>query len=58
MLIDFRYDPEQDNYIYSFQMSSEKKLELTARLQSFGKTLGEAIPNYLEYMMIQENQHF
>ena len=30
MLINFQYDPEQDNYIYSFRMSAEKKLELAA----------------------------
>lgn len=58
MLIDFQYDPEQDNYIYSFRMSAEKKLELTARLQPFGSTLEEAIPKYLEYVMAQEGQCF
>lgn len=52
MLIDFQYDPEQDNYIYRFRMSAEKKQELTARLQSFGSTLEEAIPKYLEYAMV------
>lgn len=25
MLVDFQYDSEQDNYIYSFRMSAEKK---------------------------------
>lgn len=58
MLIDFQYDPEQDNYIYSFRMSAEKKQELSARLQSFGTTLEDAIPKYLEYAMAQENQCF
>lgn len=58
MLIDFQYDPEQDNYIYSFRMSAEKKLELTARLQSFGTTLEEAIPKYLEYAMEQEEKSY
>lgn len=57
MLLDIQYDLEQDNYIYSFQMSTEKKLELTARLQPFGTTLEEAIPKYLEYAMTQENQN-
>lgn len=56
ILIDIQYDPAQDNYIYSFRMSAEKKLELTARLQSFGSTLEEAIPKYLEYVMTQESQ--
>lgn len=58
MLIDFQYDPEQVNCIYSFRMSAEKKQKLTARLQSFGKTLEEAIPKYLEYAMAEVNQSF
>ena len=58
MLIDFQYDSEQDNNIYSFRMFAEKKQELTARLQSFEKTLEEAIPKYLEYAMEQESQCF
>lgn len=58
MLIDFQYDPEQDNYIYRFRMSAEKKLELAARLQPFGTTLEEAIPKYLEYAMTQEEKSY
>lgn len=58
MLINFQYDPEQDNYIYSFRMSAEKKLELAARLQPFGSTLEEAIPKYLEYAMEQEEKPY
>lgn len=58
MLIDFQYDPEQVNCIYSFRMSAEKKQKLTARLQSFGKTLEEATPKYLEYAMAEGNQSF
>lgn len=58
MLIDFQYDPEQDNYIYSFRMSAEKKQELTAWLQSSGSTLEEATPKYLEYAMTQEEKSY
>ena len=58
MLVDIQYDPEQDNYIYSFRMSAEKKPELTAWLQSFGTTLEEAIPKYLEYAMAQEEKSY
>ena len=49
MLIDIQYDPEQNNYIYSFRMSEQKKRDLEKRLQSYGATLEEAIPNYLHY---------
>ena len=47
MLLDIQYDPEQNNYIYSFRMSEQKKRDLEKRLQSYGATLEEAIPNYL-----------
>lgn len=51
MLIDIQYDPEQNNYIYSFRMSEQKKHDLEKRLQSYGATLEEAIPNYLQAVM-------
>lgn len=28
MLLDIQYDPEQNNYIYSFRMSEQKKCDL------------------------------
>lgn len=34
MLIDIQYDPEQNNYIYSFRMSEQKKHDLEKRLQA------------------------
>ena len=43
MLLDIKYDPEQNNYIYSFRMSEQKKCDLEKRLQSYGATLEEAI---------------
>ena len=52
MLIDIQYDPEQNNYIYSFRMSEEKK-----QLQGYGATLEEAIPNYLQAVMDQEDKN-
>lgn len=58
ILIDIQYNPAQDNYIYSFRMSAEKKLELAARLQPFGTTLEETIPKYLEYAMEQEEKSY
>ena len=58
MLVDIQYDPVQDNYIYSFRMSAEKKLELAAKLQSFGTTLEESIPKCLEYAMEQEKKSY
>ena len=51
MLIDIQYDPEQNNYIYSFRMSEQKKHDLQKRQQSYGATLEEAIPNYLQAVM-------
>ena len=51
MLIDIQYDPEQNNYIYSFRMSEQKKHDLEKRLQSYGATLEEAIPHYLQAVM-------
>ena len=56
MLIDIQYDPEQNNYIYSFRMSEEKKRDLEKRLQSYGATLDEAIPNYLQAVIDQEDK--
>ena len=56
MLIDFQYDPEQNNYIYSFRMSEQKKLNLEKRLQNYGATLKEAIPNYLQAIMDQKDK--
>ena len=47
MLIDIQYDPEQNNYIYSFRMSEEKKRDLEKRLQSYGATMEEAILNFI-----------
>ena len=32
MLLDIQYDPEQNNYIYSFRMSEEKKHDLVRKL--------------------------
>mgnify|MGYP007132892877 FL=1 len=57
MLIDIQYDPEQNNYIYSFRMSEQKKLDLEKRLQSYGATREEAIPNYLQAVMDQEDKN-
>lgn len=54
MLIDIQYDPEQNNYIYSFRMSEQKKHDLEKRLQSYGAALEEAIPNYLQAVMNRE----
>ena len=57
MLIDIQYDPKQNNYVYSFRMSEEKKRDLEKRLQSYGTTLEEAIPNYLQTVMEQEEKN-
>ena len=54
MLLDIQYDPNQNNYIYSFWMSEQKKRDLEKRLQSYGATLEEAIPNYLQAVMDRE----
>ncbi len=54
ILLDIQYDPEQNNYIYSFRMSEQKKLNLEKRLQNYGATLEEAIPNYLQAVMDKE----
>ena len=56
MSLDVKYDPEQNNYIYSFWMSEQKKCNLEKRLQSYGATLEEAIPNYLQAVMDQEDK--
>lgn len=54
MLLDIQYDPDRNNYIYSFWMSEQKKRDLEKRLQSYGATLEEAIPNYLQAVMDRE----
>lgn len=54
MLLDIQYDLGQNNYIYSFRMSEQKKRDLEKRLQSYGATLEEAIPNYLQAVMNRE----
>ena len=56
ILLDIQYDPEQNNYIYSFRMSEQKKLDLEKRLQHYGATLEEAIPNYLQAIMDQKDK--
>lgn len=56
ILLDILYDPEQNNYIYSFRMSEQKKLDLEKRLQNYGATLGESIPNYLQEVMDQKDK--
>ncbi len=56
ILLDIQYDPEQNNYIYSFRMSEQKKLDLEKRLQNYGATLGESIPNYLQEVMDQKDK--
>ena len=57
MLIDIQYDPEQNNYIYSFRISEQKKQELERQLQGYGGTLEEAIPNYLQAVMDREDKN-
>lgn len=57
ILLSVQYDPEQNNYIYSFRMSEQKKLDLEKRMQSYGTTLEEAIPNYLQAVMEQEDKN-
>lgn len=57
MLIDIQYDPEQNNFIYSFRMSEQKKQKLEKQLQSYGATLEEAIPNYLQTVMEREDRN-
>ena len=56
ILLDIQYDPKQNNYIYSFRMSQQKKLDLEKRLQNFGATLEEAIPNYLQAVIDQKDK--
>lgn len=57
ILLDIQYDQEQNNYIYSFRMSEQKKHDLEKRLQNYGDTLEEAIPNYLQAVMdIERNE--
>ena len=56
ILLDIQYDPEQNNYIYSFRMSEQKKRDLEKRLQNYGATLEESIPNYLQAAMDQKDK--
>lgn len=56
VLLDIQYDPEQNNYIYSFRMSEQKKRDLEKRLKEYGATLEEVIPNYLQAVMDQKNK--
>ena len=51
ILLGIQYDPEQNNYIYSFRISEQKKRDLEKRLKEYGATLEEAIPNYLQAVM-------
>ena len=56
VLLEIQYDPEQNNYIYSFRMSEQKKRDLEKRLKEYGATLEEVIPNYLQAVMDQKNK--
>lgn len=56
ILLDIQYDPEQNNYIYSFCMSEQKKRDLEKRLKEYGATLEEVIPNYLQAVMDQKDK--
>ena len=56
ILLDIQFDPEQNNYIYSFRMSEQKKRDLEKRLQNYGATLEKAIPNYLQTVMDQKDK--
>ena len=51
ILLGIQYDPEQNNYIYSFRISEQKKRDLEKRLKEYGATLDESIPNYLQTVM-------
>ncbi len=57
ILLDIQYDPKQNNYIYSFRMSEQEKQKLERRLQNYGATLEEAIPNYLQTVMEREDRN-
>ena len=56
ILLDIQYDPEQNNYIYSFRISEQKKRDLEKCLKEYGATLEEAIPNYLQEVMDQKDK--
>ena len=56
ILLSIRYDSKQNNYIYSFRISEQEKQELERGLQSYGVTLEEAIPNYLQAVMDREDK--
>lgn len=57
ILLSIQYDPEQNNYIYSFRMSEQEKQKLEKQLQSYGATLEEAIPNCLQAVMDQKDKN-
>ena len=57
ILLSIRYDSKQNNYIYSFRISEQKKHDLEKRLQCYGTTLEEAIPNYLQAVMEKEDKN-
>ena len=42
VLLDIQYDPEQNNYIYSFRMSEQKKRDLEKRLKEYGGHFGRS----------------
>ena len=56
ILLGIQYDPEQNNYIYSFRISEQKKRDLEKRLKEYGATLEESIPNYLQTVMDQRDK--
>lgn len=56
ILLGIQYDPEQNNYIYSFRISEQKKRDLEKRLKEYGATLEESIPNYLQTVMNQKDK--
>lgn len=56
ILLGIQYDPEQNNYIYSFRISEQKKRDLEKRLKEYGATLEESIPNYLQTVMDQKDK--
>lgn len=35
VLLDIQYDPEQNNFIYSFRISEQKKRDLEKRLKEY-----------------------
>lgn len=47
-LAGIRYEPEENSYIYEFRMSEQQKQEMENKLRSYGDTLQESIPKYLQ----------